>query len=116
VYYDRPTPPRRPRTPLPPVIVGPGQPNRDDDDDDTVAPDESFIAVIDRLLREEIEMCSDFFRASASNKACDTVKQYEIFVRMCKNWVGKRPPGFNEFIEDVSVHCLRYNQRSDILF
>lgn len=49
-----------------------------------------------------MEATDEYYKAAASNKVCDIVRQYEIVSRMFKKWVGKRPPGFSQHIEEVS--------------
>jgi hypothetical protein len=71
---------------------------------------EPFIETVGRLLREDLEVSNDYFKANASNRLCDIVKQYEIVSRMFGKWAGKRPPGFCQPIEPVScVFELCYN-------
>jgi hypothetical protein len=96
-----PSPPALARTPLPTVHVGPGYPRREEDGSSDSS-DEPFTGAVERLLREDLEGTDEYYKAAASNKVCDIVKQYEIVSRMFKKWVGKRPPGFSQPIEEVS--------------
>jgi hypothetical protein len=89
--HASPSPPPLARTPLPIVHVGPGYPHRAEDEDSSDSSDEPFTDAVECLLREDLES-NDYFKAIASNKACDIVKQYEIVSGMFKKWVGKRPP------------------------
>ena len=100
-----PSPPVLARAPLPTVHVGPGYPRRDEDAESCELPDESFIVAIERLLREDLETSNEYFKAIASNRVCDVVKQYEIVSRLFNKWIGKRPPGFSRRIEEVSFMC-----------
>ena len=72
-------------------------------------PDEPFIAAVERLLREDLETSDEYFKAIASNKVCDVVKQYEIVSMMFNKWIGKRPPGFSRHIEEVSFMSKPWN-------
>ena len=107
-----PPPPPLTRTPPPmmPTPPVPAYPRRDEprpayprreEEDDLTPPDEPFIRAVDRLLREDHDGWHGYFRASASNRACDVVKQYDFILRQCNTWVGKSPPGFNQPIEEV---------------
>ena len=63
--------------------------------------DEPFNGAVERLLRGDLE-ATEYYKAIAGHKVCDIVKQYEIVSRMFKKWVGKRPSGFSQPIEEVS--------------
>ena len=95
-------PPPLSRTPLPTVHVGPGYPRREEEELLSNLSDEPFNGAVERLLRGDLEATDEYYKAIAGNKVCDIVKQYEIVSRMFKKWVGKRPPGFSQPIEEVS--------------
>lgn len=99
-YLGRASPP--PPLHVRPMAAEPVYVPREDDNDDDFSPDEPFIRAIDCLLREDLEVWNDYFKASAGIRACDIVKQYEMVTRMIVKWVGKRPPGFSRSIEEVN--------------
>jgi hypothetical protein len=72
------------------------------------ASDEPFVEAVEHLLRGDLEDRDEYYKAIAGNKVCDIVKQYEIVSKMFKKWIGKRPPGFSQPIEEVKVSCPNY--------
>ncbi len=103
-----PPPPCHIRTPQPMVAVKPAYARREGDDDE-FSSNESFIRAVERLLRDDLEVWNDYFKASSGNRACDVVKRYDMVTRMFMVWVGKRPPGFSRLIEEVSSHCFFFS-------
>ncbi|KAJ3512715.1 hypothetical protein NLJ89_g3356 [Agrocybe chaxingu] len=92
----------------PPVPAPPPQPvystrNEGPSDDDMTPPDEPFIRSVDRLIQEDHEGFSEFFRKRGSNRACDVVAQYTFVMRMFSMLVGRQPPGFVQLIEESHI-------------
>lgn len=72
----------------------------DDESTSSVSDNEKFIAAVSKILEADPSWV-DFFKARATQKVANVIKEYEFVKKQCNALRGTSVPGFSELIRDV---------------